>query len=259
MFPIGRIALLSVMFLCIAVNKGNALTYLDPNDKDQSTWFKRLLNDSIPFHAGERVVIERKGVVSPWVVAVVRLSYEDVRRQIEEFVQSNFGIEEARETLTKAEEFKTIDPNIPEDPLFGHGFSGFHQLVSGMKSTREYTIVTKEFNHIAKVDGYSISRWRLGDGREILGQPWTILVVERADFSREWARDHTGIPWPFKISGKTRLVTETEILLIEKLSGKQEQVITDYFIPYPAYKTGEMLGLMKSIVEKASVSRPPVR
>jgi hypothetical protein len=250
-----RIGCFAVLFLSLFVNNAIALTYLDPNDKDKSIWFKRILNDSIPFHTGERVVIERKGVVSPWVVALIHLNYEEVRRQIEESVQGNFGIEDARETLTKAEEFKTIDLNIPEDPLFGPGFSGFRQLAPGMKSTREYTIVSKEFNHVPKVDGYSISRWRLGDGREILGQPWTIVVVERADFSREWARDHTGIIWPFKSSGMTRLVTETEIRLIEKLSG-QQQVIIEYSVPYPAYKTGEVLELMKSIMGK--VSRPPI-
>ena len=162
------------------------------------------------------------------------------------------GIEEARETSTKAEELKTIDLNIPEDPLFGPGFSGFRLLTSGMKSTHEYTIVSKEFNHIAKVDRYSISRWRLGDGREILGEPWTILVVERADFSREWARDHTGIPWPFKISGMTRLGTETEVRLIEKVSRQQEEVIIEYFVPYPTYMSGEVLELMKSIMAKVS-------
>jgi hypothetical protein len=250
-----RVTCFAVLFLSLIVNNAIALTYLDLNDKDKSIWFKRMLNDSIPFHTGERVVIERKGVVSPWVVALIHLNYEDAQRQIEESVRSDFGIEDVRETLTKAEEFKTIDLNIPEDPLFGPGFSGFRQLAPGMKSTREYTIVSKEFNHVPKVDGYSISRWRLGDGREILGQPWTIVVVERTDFSREWARDHTGIIWPFKSSGMTRLVTETEIRLIEKLSGQQQGII-EYFVPYPAYKTGEVLELMKSIMEK--VSRPPV-
>ena len=250
MFAIARVACFAILYLSAAVSNGNALMYLDPNNKSVS--FKRVLNDSIPLHTGERVVLERKNVVSPWVVALIRLNYEDVRGQIEESVQNSFGIEEARETSTKAEEFKAIDLNIPEYPLFGVGFGGFRQLAPGMRNTREYTIVSKEFNRIDKIDGYSISRWRLGDGREILGQPWTILVVERADFSREWARDHTGIPWPFKISGTTRLVTETEIRLIEKLSGQQEQMIIEYFVPYPAYMTGEVLELMKSIMEKAN-------
>jgi hypothetical protein len=211
-----------------------------------------MFNDSIPFHTGERVVIIEKGVVSPWVVALIHLNYEGVRRQIEESVQRNFGIEEARETVTTAEEFKTIDLNIPRDPLFGKGLSGFRQLAPDMKSTREYTIVSKEFNHVRKVDGYSITRWRLGDAREILGQPWTILIVQRSDFSREWARDHTGILWPFKISGLTHLVTETEIRLVDNLEGQHKGLIVDYFVPYPAYMPGEVLELMKAIKEKAS-------
>jgi len=247
-----RVACIVALCLSLIVSNGMALTYLDPNEKDKSIWFKRLLNDSIPFYTGERVVIERKGVVSPWVVALIRLDYEVVRKQIEELVQSNFGIEDARETLTKSDEFKTIDLNLAEDPLFGPGFSGFRRLVPDMKKSREYTIVSKEYNHIDKVDGYSISRWRLGDGREVFNRPCTILVVERADFSREWARDHTGVLWPFKTSGTTRLVTETEIQLIEKIDGKQEKMSIEYFVPYPAYKTEVMLELMKSIVGKAT-------
>jgi hypothetical protein len=72
--------------------------------------------------------------------------------------------------LTKTDEFKAIDMNVPEDPLFGHGFGGFRHLIPNMKSTREYTIVSKQYNRIDKVDGYSVSRWRLADGREILGK-----------------------------------------------------------------------------------------
>ena len=251
MLPITRTPCLVVLLLLLGVNSGNALTYLDTKDKDSSKWFRNIVNDSIPFHAGERVVIVTKGVVSPWVVALLRLDYEVVRERIEETVRNDLGVEESHEALTKADEFKAIDMNVPEDPLFGHGFGGFRHLVPSMKSTREYTIVSKQYNRIVKVDGYSVSRWRLADGREILGKPWTILVVERADFSREWARDHTGITWPFKTSGTSRLVTEKEINLIEKsLDQRHEQI--EYFVPSPSYLTDGVLKLMKAILEKAN-------
>ena len=250
MFAIARIACFSILLMSLAVNYANALMYLDPADK--SVWFKRILNDSIPFRTGERIVMERKGVISPWVVALVHLSYEDVREQMEESVRKNFGVAEAHELSTKAEDFKAVDLNVPEDPLFGGGFSGFRELAPEMRATREYTIVSNEFNRIDKIKGYSVSKWRLGDGREILGQPWTIIVVERADVSREWARDHTGMPWPFKISGTTRLVTETEISLIDYLVKQRKGAAVEYFVPYPAYKTGGVLELMKSILDQAS-------
>lgn len=120
-----------------------------------------------------------------------------------------------------------------------------------MTSTREYTIVSKQYNRIDKVDGYSVSRWRLADGRDILGKPWTLLVVERTDYSREWARDHMGLLWPFKTSGSSRLVTETEINVIEKSMDHRQEPI-EYFVPYPAYKTDQVLELMKAIIEKAN-------
>jgi hypothetical protein len=237
--------------LLLSGNSGNALTYLDTKDKDHSKWFRNIVNDSIPFHAGERVVIVMKGVVSPWVVALIRLDYEVVQKQIEESVRKDFGVEEVHEVITKAEEFKAIDMNVPEDPLFGRGFGGFRHLVPSMNSTREHMIISKPYNHIAKVDGYSISRWRVVDGREILGKPWTLLVVERADLSREWARDHIGLVWPFKTSGTSRLVTETEINLIEHSLGPRHERI-EYFVPSPSYLTDGVLKLMKAIIEKAN-------
>ncbi|MDH4368989.1 MAG: hypothetical protein OEV99_04025 [Nitrospira sp.] len=241
---------LVVLLLLLSVNSGNALTYLDTKDKDHSKWFRNMVNDSIPFYAGERVVIVTKGVVSLWVVALLRLDYEVARTYLEEAVQKDFGVEEVHEAITNADEFKAIDMNIPKDPLFGRGFGGFRHLVPSMKSTREYAIVSKQYNRIDKVDGHSVSRWRVADGREILGKPWTIVVVERADFSREWARDHMGLLWPFKTSGSSRLVTETEISLIENSLGQRHELI-DYFVPYPAYETGAVLELMNAILEKA--------
>lgn len=250
MFAITKLVCFVILFINFLATNGNALMYLDPNDK--TVWFKRILNDSIPLQTGERVVMEGKGVIAPWVVVLIHLNYEDVREQIRESVGKSFGIEEAQERSIMAEDFKPVDLNVPENPLFGEGFGGFQELVPGVKSVREYTIVSKEFNRIDKIDGYSISRWRLGDGREILGKPWTIIVVERADYSREWARDHTGIPWPFKISSTVQLVTETEVGLIDDLIKHHAGTSAKYFVPYPGYKRGAVLDLMKSIVEEAS-------
>lgn len=249
MFAIAIGVFLSLLMMD-GTSTAGPLLYLDPNDK--SVTFQRILNDSIPIHTGERVVLERKDVVSPWVVALIRVDYEHAREEIEAAVRAQFGIEETRERLIKQEEFKAIDLNVPEDPLFGEGFSGFYQLIPGMRSGREYAIVSKEFNRIDKIDGYSISRWRIGDGKDFLRRPWTIVVVERVDFSREWARDHTGIPWPFKISGTNRLVTETEIRLIDDLVKRHEGASVEYFVPYPAYKSNAVLELMKHIVEAAT-------
>jgi hypothetical protein len=231
------------------VREAAALLYLDP--KDESINFKGILNDSIPLMTGEHVVMERKELVARWVVAIVNLSYEEMKKRIEDSVRSNFGIEQAQERSVRVENFSRVDPDMPEDPLLGDGFEGFHQLVPGMKSAREYQIVSKEFNRLAKVDGYSISKWRIGDGREIFSRAWSIVVVERADYSREWARDHTGIPWPFKISGTNWLVTETEVALIDRLKVESKAVTVKYFVPYPAYNTGAVLELMNSILKEA--------
>jgi hypothetical protein len=89
--------------------------------------------------------MERKGAISPWVVALVHLSYEDVREKMEESVRKNFGVAEAQEVSTKGEDFKAVDLHVPQDPMFGEGFGSFRELAPGMTATREYTIVSKGF------------------------------------------------------------------------------------------------------------------
>lgn len=245
---------LSVFLLFLVsgnVNGAGALLYLDPKDKS-SFEFKSILHDSIPLLANERVVLESKDVVARWVVALVRVPYEQVWKQIEQSVRERSGIEAARERSVKIEDFSRVNPHVPEDPLFGDGFSGFHQVVSDLKIGREYKIVSKQYNRIAKVDGYSVSTWRIGNGRDLFGEPCSVIVVQRADYSSEWARDHTGIPWPFKTSGTTPLVTETEITLIERLKKENKGVSIQYFVPYPAYMTDSVLKLMNSIHHAAT-------
>jgi len=243
----AKIASLVFLAIWLTASKAIALQYMDPRDKDIN--FKGLLNDSIPLMMGERVVLERKGLVARWVVAIVNQSYEEVRQQIADSVSADFGI--AQEKSITVDDFNNVDPNMPTNPLFGEGFSGFRQLVTNMKLAREHEIISKDFNHSAKVDGQSVSRWRIGDGTDIFGRPSSIIVVERADYSREWARDHMGLPWPFKMSGTNWLVTETEINTIERLKTKSKALKVQYFIPYPAYKTGAVLELMNAMIREA--------
>lgn len=254
MFTMRKFSVLIFFLVGIVVTEAYALQYLDP--KEKSVNFKGILNDSIPILTGERVVLERTSLIATWVVTVVNLNYDEAKVQIEELVRDSIGIEQARERIVQINSVKHVDPHDPEEPLLGDGFSGFHQLLPSMTNAHEYQIISKEYNRLPEVDGYSIAKWRIGDGKEIFGRAGAIIVVQRADYSREWARDHTGIPWPFKISGTNRLVTETEIDLIDRLKLKNKAVAIQHFVPYPAYKTGSVLELMNSIVQ-AGKNAPP--
>lgn len=244
-----------IFFLAsLVITETYALQYLDP--KDKSVNVKGVLNDSIPILTGERIVLERKSLLARWVVTVVNLNYDEAKAQIEELVRDSFGIEQAQERALQIDSAKYVDPNDPKEPLLGDGFSGFHQLSPGMTTAHEYQIISKQYNRLPEVEGYSITKWRIGNGQEIFGRAGAIIVVQRADYSREWARDHTGIPWPFKISGTNRLVTETEIDLIERLKLKNRRVTVQHLVPYPGYNTDSVLEFMNSIVQ-AGKNAPP--
>lgn len=224
------------------------LEYINP--QNNSFDFMGTVGDSIPLLAGERVVLESENLIAKWVVGVVPLNYEDVKIQIEKAVQGKFGVKETREISVPLESFKVINPNEPESPLFGEGFSGFHQLIPTMKKTREYVIVSRKYNQFSKVNGHSTSYWRIGDGEAIFGRQCSIIVVRRVDYSREWARGHTGIPWwPLKNSSERWLVTETEIGLLNRLKAKHKAARVQFYVPYPGFKFDLVSNLMGRIVE----------
>ena len=54
-----------------------------------------------------------------------------------------------------------------------------------------------------------------------------------------------------KMSGANWLVTETEVNIIERLKTKNNALTVQYFISYPAYKTGAVLKLMNAMMREA--------
>lgn len=247
MFSIRNCTLASLFVFSVVLMDANALEYLDPRDRPFD--FKGMLNDSIPIESGERVVMERAHVPAKWVVVVLSLPYERARKRVQDLVREAFGIHEMHEISVKTGNFRAIDLHEPQEPLFGEGFSGFHAVVSGIKEAREFRIETDEYNRSTKHKGYSVSYWRIGDGEKLFGRPCALLVITRVDHSQEWARDHTGLPWPFKVSGDEWLVTDSEIALVERLKTGDKSINLQYFVPYPANKTNSVFQLMSDITE----------
>jgi|CXWL01.1.fsa_nt_gi hypothetical protein len=244
---------LTVMSMLLAVD-ARALTYMDPNDGAFA--FRSLLNDSIPLLKRERVVIETKGLVAYWVVALSNLNYAEMKQELEDSIGRDYGIEEAKELDVPLKGQNPIDLNNPNDPLFGMGFLGFIQSGVEMNDGREYQIVSRKYNVLADVEGYSVSKWRIGDGSRIFGRGCSLIVMQRTDFSREWARGHMGLPWPFKTSGATGLVTETEITRVDRIVASRTDKGVRYFVPYPGYKFDNLLNLMKLIIDESKVFCP---
>lgn len=247
MFIIRAYTFASVLTLCIFISDTIAFEYLNPREK--SFDFKGMLNDSIPIESGERVVMERQRVPAKWVVAVLSMPYDLAKTRVHDLVKESFGIRKAHEISASRSHFRSVDLHEPKEPLFGDGFSDFRAVQSGIRRTREYRIITNQYNRSEKYQGYSTSLWRIGDGNGLFGRPCAVLVIQRIDHSREWSRDHTGLPWPFKVSGDETLVTDTEIALLERLRSDDKAVKTAYFVPYPANKANSVLQIMREIAE----------
>jgi hypothetical protein len=81
----------------------------------------------------------------------------------------------------------------------------------------------------------------------LFGKPFSILVVSRTDYSREWAWMHPSIPLPFTLMGYTKLVTSREVDVLNTVREKLRQPEVEYFIPYPGYITDGVLTVMMAI------------
>ncbi|HEX7767360.1 MAG TPA: hypothetical protein VF443_11640, partial [Nitrospira sp.] len=147
-----------------------------------------------------------------------------------------------------------IDPKMPNKPLFGDGFNGFRAIGVPITATREYRIMTKQYNtHVRWWKSYSESEWRLIDGAPLFDKACTVLVVSRTDHSRQWAWMHPGIPMPFTTIYDTTLVTDKEVALIAALRKQLGQPVVQYFVPSAGYviSNSAVLAGMRAIREAA--------
>lgn len=212
------------------------------------------LDDSIPSDVGERIVMyftsPRGGLEAHWVVVLVNLPYERVRQETRDLIEKTFGIESEQEIAVKFQPGKKVDPNTPKDPLYGDGFSDFYAIGVGISEGREYRIHSKQYNE-SWVNDYSKSEWRIIDGSRLFHKDCALIAVTRIDHSRVWAWGHPGIPLFFRRTVDTKLVTDKEIALIEKLLTSLAQPQPRYFLPNTGYKTDGVIKMMREIWEAA--------
>ena len=98
----------------------------------------------------------------------------------------------------------------------------------------------------------SNSQWRVIDCVPLFAKACSLVTVSRTDHSREWAWMHPGIPLPFKIDIETKLVTDTEIRLVEAFQKSQRDLKARVFVPYSGYKTDGVANMMKTIRDFAN-------
>jgi hypothetical protein len=62
---------------------------------------------------------------------------------------------------------------------------------------------------------------------------------------------HPGIPLPFKQDANTKLVTDKEVALTEKIAMTLGQPQVQYFVPTIGYKTDGVINTMSDIAKSA--------
>lgn len=243
--------------------------------------------DSIPEKAGERILLWHPGegeiIVPrpqddfPWqqalwsnaVVVVINQPFEIVQRETRDILKEKFGVDTEVE-ISRADTNSSDEASIwnePPDgpwPTFGEGFSRFRALSVQFRQPQEHQIKTRPYNQRENDTSHSILDLRIADGSAIFGKSYAIIIMRRTDYSREWATlGRWPIPLPFKIARTHHVITDTEITLVEKVSGRILGAKSLYFIPYPGSKdkthwTDFIEDIMKA-TNNFSVSRPPVQ
>jgi hypothetical protein len=98
-----------------------------------------------------------------------------------------------------------------------------------------------------------VATWRIIDGRPLFSKACILLVVSRVDQFREWFVLHPGIPLPFKVTGETKLVTDSETKVIDALLKRAGNPTARYFVQgNPGFSPGELIVLMTAIRDAAA-------
>ena len=208
------------------------------------------IQDSIPRRAGERVILFNKRLEADWVVALTNLPYEETRPKIRDLIDQAFGIASENEIKARVDVNRPFERR-PQEPLFGDGAIDFHAIGVPVSEGREWRIQTKPYNKSWR-NNYSQSGWRIIDGGRLFAKACSLIVVSRIDRSREWVVMHPGIPLPFTSSGETRLVTDSEIKVIERLLTHDGQPTTRYFVvPNPGFSRDALTEVMMAVWDAA--------
>jgi hypothetical protein len=236
------VAYFCAFIVTVAVGDQPSLQFLSPEGIS--------IQDSIVKGKRERIVLSYTGpegnLQAYWVVVVINIPYKRARAELGVLVKNKFGIEFEKEITARVPSASHVNPSLPKDPLFGDGFVDLRVLGNKILEVREFRIQSG-FYHKSGTDNYSKSEWRVVDGDRLFAKACSVVVISRTDRSREWAWIHPGIPLPFKTIIETRLVTDTEIGIVETFRKNTGYPKTRYFVPYPGYKTNGALQTMTAI------------
>lgn len=264
-----------------------ALPYFDPQGEERtSRAYARNGAGSIPRELNEKVLLQDQSsqLSTDSLVVLVNKEYSVVLEKIRGLVAEKMGIAEEHDNklgvIPKPKENRPSYRGIewppsyqgaewPPWPPLGEGLAFFRDSVESVGHPKEYQLTSKLKERLEAARGFSEVRIRVTDGKGLLNRTVTILQVSRQDYSVDQDYSHiAGIPLGKKRLA-FRLVTDSEVALIESLKEVIPGLVVRYFVshvdelfpPPPANKDEKRVVLesMRAAAEQFEVSHPTVR
>lgn len=243
------------------------LSYFNPQGSDRTSLsYLYHGSSSIPRELGEKLLTQEiKALGADTLIVVVNGEYAVVQEQVRRLIAQEVGIAEEQDnssglTQKQSEQQPTyLEDEYLKWPPLGVGLSILSDVAHQFNRPREYQLTSRHYNQLEAIEGYSEVRIRVTDGKELLGKDVTILQIGRRDYSMERARLHHSIPIPlwYKEPRVFTVVTDAEVMLIEKLKQRILGLVIRYFVPTSrmsqswdnSYREDFLAGLMKVTAE----------
>lgn len=243
------------------------LPYFNPQGSDRTSLsYLYHGSGSIPLELGEKLLTqETQALGADTLIVLVNREYSVVQEQVRRLIAQEVGIAEEQHnspglTGKQSEQQPSFENEYPTQwPPLGVGLSIFSDVAHQFNRPREYQLTSLAYNQLEFIEGYSEVRIRVTDGKELLGKDVTILQIGRRDYSLERAHLHHSIPIPlwYKERRVFTVVTDTEVMRIEKLKRQIYGLGIRYFVPTSrisrswdnSYREDFLAGLMKVAAE----------
>lgn len=256
------VTLLTLIFAALGVSLawGAApdLFYLD-----EQAYGRKYEESSLPSHFNERVVAstgarDRNAVA---ILAGVPRPYEEVRDRLVRIVASLFG--EAQLTEERHDDLVEWNEQYGKDRDPDRFYARYRQeweprLVDAgihWQSYRETRIVTDGYNHVWWKLARSKADFRIIDGRDLFGRPWTVVLFGRIDSGLRFGVGHF-VPLPVLWVFDFPVVTYREVEVMERVATELRTAVhyhTASLLPL-VFNAYELIGIRDRLMQTGSGS-----
>ncbi len=227
-----------------------SLPYFDPQGEERTSYvYARKGIGSIPRELNEKVLLQDQSyqLRASSLVVPVNKEYSVVLEKIHALVAEKMEIAEEHDNesgaIPKPKDNRPsylgaewtpsyLGADWPPWPPLGEGLASFRDGVESIGHPKEYQLTSKLKERLQAGRGYSEVQIRVTDGRGLLNRNVTIFQIRRRDYSVDQDYSHiAGIPLGKKRQA-FRLVTDSEVALIESLKKLIPGLAVRYFVSH---------------------------